>query len=263
MPLIVNLSTIHTLHPIKKSVDAFAQLCNDYSDGSLSCCPTFFRSWSNYAWVMYQYQTHDRSLIQPYRLGAVTTPQFLSQLQGLFPFLNDLSNDQDSLRSTDTAVSLLEDAWNASIDLDQTRVGRLATLMNQGEPIYLISNTNELNVRRILQLLRQHYPEIQWKKGVDISVQENKEPIEIAPNIFLCLSYRFQLFKNRSDTPNSTTSLIQHLVNGHLAESKEHIRVISQFPGDLAEASRLGIAASQIFPAEQFYNEDALKIKKA
>jgi hypothetical protein len=277
MPLIVNLSTIHTLHPISKSVDAFVQLCNKYSTGCFSLCPTLFKSWSNYAWVMYQYSMNDKKLIQPYRLGAIDTELFLQNLLQIFPFLRDVTAEQEIIAklnegesySDDFALSLLENAWNEIIDLDETRAVRFPTLVAQSEsePIYLISNTNELNVLKILQLLKKENPAIEFIRPLDLSVRESKEPIEIAPNIFLCLSYRYQLFKtvaeNRRMNPHSTMSLLNHLVKEQLSGvNTSDIRVVSQFAGDLSEATKLGIPTDNVLHADKFFNEALLEIKK-
>ena len=277
MPLIVNLSSIHTLHPISKSVDAFVQLCNKYSSGCFSTCPTLFKSWSNYAWVMYQYSMNDKQLIQPYKLGAINTEQFLQNLLQIFPFLQDVGVEHVVMRglnegesySNNFAFSLLENAWNEIIDLDETRALRFPMLVahSKEEPIYLISNTNELNVLKILRRLKKQNPDITFNMPLDLSVQESKEPIEIAPNIFLCLSYRWQLFKTMTDNcsanPHSTMSLLNHLVKEHLSSVvASDIRVISQFSGDLAEAIKLGIPADKVFHSDTFFNDTVLEMKK-
>lgn len=277
MPLIVNLSSIHTLHTTSKGVDAFVQLCNKYSAGCFSSCPTLFKSWSNYAWVMYQYSMNDKQLIQPYKLGAINTGQFLQNLLKIFPFLSDVAAEHEFMirlnegesYSDEFALSLLENAWNEIIDLDESRVSRFPKLVaqSQAEPIYLISNTNELNVLKILRLLKRKNPDIAFNTPLDLSVKESKEPIEIAPNIFLCLSYRYQLFKtvseNRSANPHSTVSLLNHLVKEQLSGvATSDIRVVSQFSGDLAEAAKLGIPADNAFHADKFFNDTVLEMKK-
>jgi hypothetical protein len=277
MPLIVNLSSIHTLHPASKSVDAFVQLCNRYSSGCFSSCPTLFKSWSNYAWVMYQYSMNDKQLIQPYKLGAINTEQFLRNLLQIFPFLRDVAAEQEGMvglnggesYSHQFSLSLLENAWNEIIDLDETRLSRFPSLVaqSQAEPVYLISNTNELNVLKILRLLKEQNPDIRFNGPIDLSVQENKEPIEIAPNIFLCLSYRYQLFKtvteNRNANPHSTMSLLSHLVKEQLSGvATSDIRVVSQFSGDLVEGTKLGIPADNAFHANKFFNDTVLEMKK-
>jgi hypothetical protein len=69
----------------------------------------FFQSWTNYAWVMAQYQANDTSLIEPYKLGKRSTQEFLANLSKIFYFMNDMDKE---LRG-----SLLANAWNASIKL--------------------------------------------------------------------------------------------------------------------------------------------------
>ncbi|MDI1351912.1 MAG: hypothetical protein PSV35_03940, partial [bacterium] len=180
---------------------------------------------------MYQYSMNDKQLIQPYKLGAINTEQFLQNLLQIFPFLRDVAAEQEAMvglnggqsYSHEFSLSLLENAWNEIIDLDETRLSRFPSLVaqSQAEPVYLISNTNELNVLKILRLLKEQNPDITFNTPIDLSVQESKKPIEIAPNIFLCLSYRYQLFKtvseNRSANSHSTMSLLNHLVKEQLS----------------------------------------------
>lgn len=226
---------------------------------------------------MYQYSMNDKRLIQPYKLGAINTEQFLQNLLQIFPFLRDVAAEYEPMvglnggesYSHEVALSLLENAWNELIDLDDTRFSRFPALVTQSqkEPIYLISNTNELNVLKILRLLRTQNPGIAFKIPLDLSVRESKEPIEIAPNIFLCLSYRYQLFKtvteNRRVNPHSTMSLLNYLVSNQLSDvAISKICVVSQFSGDLAEAIRLGILADHAFHADQFFNDTVLGMRK-
>ncbi|WP_238585524.1 hypothetical protein [Legionella quateirensis] len=226
---------------------------------------------------MYQYKMNEQQLIQPYKLGAISTEQFLQNLLHIFPFLQEAEAEQETMiglngsesYSEDFALALLEHAWNEIIDLDDTSALRFPTLVTQSEsePVYLISNTNELNVLKILRLLKKQNPEIKFITPVDLSVRESKDPIEIAPNIFLCLSYRYQLFKNVTDNrnvnPHSTMSLLNHLVKEQLSDvDTSSIRVVSQYGGDLSEAGRIGIPAHNILHADQFFNEPQLEIKK-
>jgi len=269
MPVIVNLSSILTVHSPKTSAAAFATLCDQYSTG---CCPTFFQHWPNYAWVMYQYRMNYKNLIEPYKLGTMNTQQFLQSLLQIFPFLREAEAVADKQPlvglkeragdSEQVAFSLLEKAWNKSIDLDQAHLSCFPLLasMSEKERVYLISNTNELHALEILRQLQEKNPDIKFMDSIDLSVQENKEPIEIAPNIFLCLSYRYQLFKTESDNPHSTMSLLNHLVNKQLSgEDISKICVVSQFPKDLAEATKLGIPANNVFDANQFFKDNLRK----
>ena len=43
---------------------------------------------------MYQYSMNDKQLIQPYKLGAINTEQFLRNLLQIFPFLRDVAAEQ-------------------------------------------------------------------------------------------------------------------------------------------------------------------------
>ena len=135
------------------------------------------------------------------------------------------------------------------------------------DPIYFIANTNELHVLQILNILRKKYPFINFYPEVDVSIKEDKTPVEIAPGIFLCLSYRYQLFKTQDETlktnPNSTMSLLNHLVTKQLAHVPvSEIRVISQHQNDLDEARRIGLKAGNIFPADEYFLAQTVSLKK-
>ncbi len=241
MSLIVNLSTTHD-YSINETVSAFVKLCNDHSQGCMQSMPRFFQNGTNYAWVMAQYQLNYKSLIEPYRLGKITTEQFLKNLAEIFYFMKDMEVHNRN--------ALLVEAWNASIKMSGATQGRFSQLVEkaESEPVYLISNTNELNVKAILDLFKQEYPNLQFNKEIDISIENNKEPIEILPNIFLCLSYRYKTFK----TDNVTTgSILEELVQQNRRES---FTIVSQYAGDLKKAEQLGIAAVQ--KAEEFYRPE-------
>lgn len=231
MTIIVNLSTTHD-YSIQETIYKFVKLCNKYSEGCLQCMPGFFQTPMNYAWVMAKYQLHYKSLIEPYRLGQITSDEFLDKLAKIFYFLHDVPGRE----------YLLGQAWNASIKLSDDTRTRFSQLLEwaEHEPVYLISNTNELNVEAILSLFKSQNQELTFKKKIDISVQDSKTPVEILPNVFLCLSYRYKTFK--------TDHLLEQLIqNQDLAD----ITLVSQYEGDLDKAEQLGIR--NIRTPEQFY----------
>lgn len=271
MTFIVNLSVIHTLHPISTNLAAFSAICDRYSNGCCSCWPGLF-SWTNYGWVSYQYQTRYAELIEPYKLGRIDTDEFLENLEEIFDFLDDSDLEEETVLvprtnvhySTNNKHAILEEAWNAGIALDETTNYRLPSLIAQDEPIYLVSNTNELNVLAIIALLKAQNPQIQFNKNIDLSVTEDRNPIEIAPNIYLCLSYRYQLFKtaqqNTATNPNSTMSLLRHLVENQLETHESDIKVISQYDGDLEEARKLGIPEANLHRADDYFSHGMSEI---
>jgi hypothetical protein len=264
MPIIVNLSALHK-YSIAKTLDAFTEVCNRYSTGCMGCCcPSFFQSWTNSAWVAYQYNTKYKELIEPYRLGQIESQQFLQNLEAIFDFINknNLGEDDDLLGVDDNTTSnLLTKAWNASIVPDATMDARFSSLVtNQTEPLYLVSNSNELNVLAIIELLRANNPTIKFYKEIDLSVTYDPNPVEIAPNIFICLSYRYQLFKTNEQNqsvkanPHSTMSLLQYLVAHNLSYPPEQITLISQYEGDLEQAKNIGIPEDNIYHADNYFS---------
>ena len=288
MTTIVNLSSLHSLRSIKTGVDAFVELCDRYSKtGCFSCCPSLFTKLSNTAWVMYFYQQNLSTLINPYKLGQINTHQFLEKILRIFNFLDDDTiifdkNDRDrivsnknnflstkgisTLSDRNIALALLEEAWNAIIEFSDADAVKFDYVLSESkkEPIYLISNTNELNVHKILCLLKQKFPQITFN-DVDLSVNSegNNEFLEVAPNIFLCLSYKTHLFKTTSENKESqatTPSLLRHLVN-KLQSDKSNIKVVSQYGKDLEEASRLDIPQSNLFSAESYYPKPVKELR--
>jgi hypothetical protein len=249
MSLIVNLSTTHD-YSIDETVAGFVKLCNKYSHGCLQSMPRFFQNGTNYMWVMAQYHLNYKSLIEPYKLGDISTAQFLDNLTEIFYFMKDLD--------ADVRNNLLTEAWNASIKISENTQDRLNQLVikAKSEPVYLISNTNELNVQAIFNLFKEQYPELKFKEGINISIKNDKEPVEILPNIFLCLSYRYKTFKTENLT---TVSLLEELVKHNEGQD---ITVVSQFAGDLKKAEQLGI--TNIQKAEDFFLSETidLSIKK-
>lgn len=238
MTLIVNLSTTHD-YSIDKTVAAFVQICNQHSKGCLQSMPGFFQNWTNYAWVMAKYQANYTSLIEPYKLGKISTDEFLNNLSRIFYFLNDMDINTRNL--------LLADAWNASIKLSEKTQDRLSLLVEEAktQPVYLISNTNELNVNAILALFKDNNSHVKFNENMDTNIQDSKEPIEISPNIYLCLSYRYGAFKEETV---STVSLLEDLSKN----CSGAITLVSQYPGDLKKAEQLGF--DNVLNAEEFYS---------
>jgi len=246
MTYIVNLSSIHTLKPIMTAgVDAFTKLCNKYAQGCCtSCCPGFISRPLNRSWVAWKYYRHVNDTINPYKLGKISTKEFLSKLKDIFYFLPD-----------DQAEALLKEAWNAIIDFqesDQVKFRKLQEI-SQNEPVYLISNSNELNAKAIIKLLQDNFPDISWKENIDLTVHQSNQPIEIAPNIYLCLSYQYGLFK--------TDGLIKKVVEDQPYHQVSEVKVVSQFAPDREEALRLGVPAENISDAQTFYESSRLSIK--
>ncbi|STY28586.1 Uncharacterised protein [Legionella wadsworthii] len=295
MPLIVNLSALHALYPTSTCIQSFEEVCDRYSTGYFRQCSSLFQSWTNYAWLMYQMARHNSKLIQPYRLGQLSSEEFLEKLVHIFYFLKDSSPkkgemehlNSKSLYSKTFAKMLLENAWNSQIEWDQSKEKYLSMLIEDRakntsnrdtavassereptrDPIYLIANTNELHVIQILHLLRKNNPSILFYRNIDVSPKDDKSPIEIAPGIFLCLSYRYQMFKtleeNMATDPIAKTSLLSYLVSKQLSEvPTSEIRFISQHQPDLVEALRIGIDPDNIYPADNYFTAQAEHFKK-
>ncbi len=266
MPCIVNLSAIHTLLPDSASINKFARLCDLYSTSCFNYCPSMFQSYSNIAWVYYQNMRHFETLIKPYKRGKMDTREFMMKLAAIFDFIEteklEKNDSTQEYLMSDPKYQALEDAWDATIQMDDEMAKRFPELIDiaKTEPVYLISNTNELHVFAILSLLKKYNPEVNFYPNIDFSVEYNNRPIEIAPNIFLCLSYRYQLFKtlgqNSQQDASTTMSLLRQLVEHTLKNKTADITIISQYDEDRKEARRLGIPDDNIFSADFYFVPD-------
>lgn len=238
MTLIVNLSTIHD-YSITDTVGEFVQICNQHSNVCLQSMPGFFKTGVNYAWVMAQYSTNYTSLIEPYKLGKISTEQFLDNLSQIFCFMDDMYISERN--------ALLANAWSSSIKLSVNTRDRLGMLVAKSadEPVYIISNTNELDVQAILNLFKKEYPDLEWDNEADISITDYQEPIEILPSIYLCLSYQYGIFKEPSAT---TVGLLEYIS----VQCPEPTTLVSNHPRDLEKGKLLGL--EHVFNAEEFYN---------
>lgn len=225
-----------------------------------------------------------KAIIDSYKLGKIDTAQFLRELLNIFNFMLDKNTrfkeadvdriwnqraylislrgelTKESLSHQQIASALIEDAWNTMIDYKNEDEAKLNQLIQQRksdkDEIYFISNTNELQVSKIMYLLRQHHPQIKWNEKIDVSSIKNDEPIEIAPGIYLYLSYRVGAYKTTQDNMaasiTSTPALLRSLVD-KLKCDKSEIQVISQFAKDLAEAEGMGIPPQNTYHAKDFY----------
>tara|TARA_Y100001968_G_C19413398_1_gene747618 strand:- start:260 stop:1015 length:756 start_codon:yes stop_codon:yes gene_type:complete len=243
MTLIVNLSTTHC-YSVEQTIHAFVQLCKQYHHGCLKCMPGFFEDAYNYLWVMRQYQLHYKTLIEPYKLGRIDSDKFLDNLATIFPFMDDLPRD--------TKHKLLTKAWNASISIPADYIPRLTYLVEQAqfETVYLISNTNELNMQAINACWAKiANPELKFKTHPNLEIKHNQQPVEILPNVFLCLSYRYGLFKAEL---SSTVGLLETLVD----TIDDSVTVVSQFEPDIQKAQQLQV--EHIYTAQAFFEANLL-----
>ena len=108
-----------------------------------------------------------------------------------------------------------------------------------GEAVYLISNTNPLNIEKILSIFERSHPDIHWDKEA-VHRGALSAPIAIAPNVYLCLSYQYGLFKE------GTPGLLKAVSD----QVKEKVTVVSQYPKDREIAKNLELTC---MAADEFY----------
>lgn len=297
MPFIVNLSSAHT-YKIEESREAFLELCDRYSQWPWcsACCPTFFTHYSNKAWVAGKYASHLNSTINPYKLGEMTTEKFLEEMCDIFSFLvkeeqdyseelKELSQqtqgqifsvEADETNAKQIAKALLGQAWTIGVsftDKDKAKLQHLLKMAEE-EPIYFISNTNHLDVNKILYLFRENLPDGNWLSPEIIDIaplkdDKNEKPIQIAKNIYLCLSYRYGAYKTPKENTTyktGTPSLLQTVVADlQISEAINiaDIKIISQYDKDLQAAREIGIPDQNIYLAENYYQENLIAIQSA
>lgn len=236
MALIVNLSSIFKLKAIiPDGIYPFVKLCNDYSQSRCLCSKTLF-GMTNYLWVAKQFYANQK-LINEYKLGKLSEDDFLTAVLNIFSFLKNNKKVEDPRK-------LLAAAWNQIISWDEEATAHLKQLLEctkKGETVYLISNTNSLNIEKIRSLFAQKCPEVNWNEGSLQAQTSSNWPLELAPGIYLCLSYQYGLFKE--GTPGLLSSLARQLEG-------QKLTVISQFPKDLEVARNLSFAT---LAASDFY----------
>lgn len=248
----------------------------------------------NWGWVIGKNisdQYFGEAIINSYKLGKINSKQFLQKLLDIFYFMKNekikyiqadidrIWNQRDyliSLKSVDSkekltpeqiASALLEGAWNAMVDYtnqDEDKLKKLlSTCKSSEDEIYIISNTNELQVSKLLYLMHQHHREISWEKTIDVScIKEDKSDkcVKIAPNMYLYLSYRVGAYKTATDNKEAkittTPALLKSLIDQLKCKSSE-ILVVSQFSKDLEEARNIGVPVENTFNASNFYPSTA------
>jgi hypothetical protein len=225
---IINLSTIHGLAPLSTVLDNFAKLHFDYANSWLHF------EWYSKLWVSLKYWTMTVT-INEYKLGKINTEEFIEHLLGIFYFLKN--NPQ-----VENPQQLLKDTWNSLITWIPKSTTKLQTLVNKNQFIYFISNTNPLNIKKVIELFEENFPN-DWK----LPEETEAKPLEIANNFYLCTSYQYKEFKE--GTPGLIVKLKEYLLNK--GEKLKNILLVSQYIGDLDKANELGIesqSADQFFP---------------
>lgn len=177
----------------------------------------------------------------------------LSKIPNIKDMIYDIFLDLIATNKSNVAKALLEDAWNSIIDFTASDLEKwqfLGNLAHEDSPIYLISNSNELNILAILSKLLENGCIPNMPDSITTS-QEEPPIIQIpGTQIFLCLSFNFGCFK--ADTVTGTPGIIRTLLDNTDIDRK-HAEFISQFAGDLQEAATIGIPQSQLHRAEVFF----------
>lgn len=225
----------------------------------------------SYGWMLSQI---DWNLISQYKIGKLRTKEFLNKLLNVFPFLRDTNfseeikenlfknkenlisiydlSNLEELTHEHTALALLEQAWLARMQFSEEtdRKARYFFGENTDEPVYIISNSNEMDCRATIKYLRTTYPSLPWLSDEELhsAIQvPNQElntgiPLTVGSRLKLYTSYTHQAFKTgRADETNMTTdNLLKKLVEQEKIDL-DQTKLISQWRGDREMAANLNI----------------------
>lgn len=214
---IVNLSAL-CHYSVLETLPSFGRIYDMYDTPS-PYVPDCIQSLFNIVRVAWLYHNAKETIIDPFKLGQTSAKDFLNQLASHFP----LSSFNEATRH-----QILAGAWSSSIridDIHRTRFERLKEIAESGIPVYLISNSNVLDIATISKLYGLSCPE----EGLDKTPQIASEHI---PDMKFCLSYKYGYFK--------TDGLIDEVLKSH-PKQEDEIILISQWEGDLAKGQKLGM----------------------
>lgn len=234
---IVSLYSLLRLNSLNKLLNEFADLHYRYSDN------IFKFKWLSKLWVKRKF-LNNRQLIDNFKLGKIDSHEFIAQLLIIFSFLKDNP-------SIPNPAQLLKNVWNDFIDWDEAGTEKLSRLINFKKPVYFISNTNELYTKKIMGFFQENLPAIHWHSLPELAnpIEEThietttttttttRLPLEIAPNLYLYLSYHCGAFK--TDKPGLIDQLT-HYLTSQQANLNEML-LVSEYPDDLKTATKLGI----------------------
>jgi hypothetical protein len=221
----------------------------------------------------------------------VTTDIFLDQLLSIFNFLrhvrfkeSDLVRIYDKRKTlysfsklpeiskqeflarpvtfqTEIAKALLEEAYNKVVEYteqDSQKWNYLFSQVAPGTPVYLISNSNELNVMAFLHgLLEAGHIKSMPDTLIALPDERGLPTVRIpGTEIFLCLSFNFCGLKG-DDHHSGTPGIISTLLTRHHAA---RTIVLSQIPDDLRYAALAFVPDHNRFSADTFYASAAANL---
>ncbi len=279
---IINLSSLIAmpkpyLERINTVIDALSVLCKKYNKPDLCHAMLFANSFGSKAWLLMRYLNFKPSIIDPYKLGDIDTEQFLNKLLEQFSFLKDVELDEQDKQAlgrlgpttwayqhnvaNKEAKALLELAWNDLIKLDDKYLRRISNVVdsaNRKNPVFLIANTNELNIHHFLYLLRENGYDL--KQSLDTSLKHQKQPLEVLPNVFLCLSYQYHASKLSGQLDDEATEkdpmlkqVIVHDAQGFTHGDMMQLCFVSDYPAEQNVVSELGVPKINIKSSEEYF----------
>ena len=270
---IVNLSCVIQPQSIDTVLHNFASLLDERDQKNRVCCPILLGHQINYFYVKYLLWKHTETLINPYKLGGITTEEFI---EGLFHLFNPINEDNEAAHLNVISRESLTNIWNSMIVWDESAAARLDKLLDnriEGDMVVFISNTNELHALKNIELFTTHYspspnvtlinaspsPSFPFFKSAE-KMDERLLPIHTMQGVYLAASYKFGTFKAVEDKKQqniSTPTLIRYLIELlPTSLSPRNIIIVSNYPKDLAEAMRHNkILANNCYSSDGYFKE--------
>ncbi|MCR9191375.1 MAG: hypothetical protein NXI01_01795 [Gammaproteobacteria bacterium] len=257
------------------SIKAFAELQANYAPpsfvSSILCCGMFGMPTYSYGWILSQI---DWNLISQYKIGKMKTKEFLNNLLNVFPFLRAVNfsveiketlfkNREDLISIRDlssleelthehVALSLLEQAWLARMQFSEETNRKIQYFFdeNPDDPVYIISNSNEMDCSASIKYLHAKFPSLPWRSNqeLDLAIQVPDQalnagiPLTTDGRLKLYASYTHQAFKTgHADETNMTTDKLLRKLVEQEEINVDQITLISQWRGDREMAKSLNI----------------------
>lgn len=284
MAVIINLSTLITLKPDQDLYSAFKRLSDTYSTDEdsyvKSLLPGILSSpisaVTDYAWVTSTISDCYETLIVPYKLGKISTQDFLDGFRKSFDFIEKnidyhpkektrirdnrekyaCLRDKGVLKKVDFARALIEEAWASAIEFteqDYLKFDQLNQTIN--EDIYFITDGTELGMYKVVEALKKRFPNYDWLSPAKL---DNDGILQIAPHMFICSSHLAHTFKTTKENQHQgvkSISLIKHLINARELDPK-YISLVSESDDDFVEGYQVGIPHdNMILPQPKTHEE--------
>lgn len=214
--LVVNVSAFVD-YDIKKAFAAVQAILTKYAPQSSSCLSGSFFSLCGMFELKKQYD-QSQQLIGQYKLGQLTTNDFLENFFTVFPFLGKVKleeGDIDKIIQNKDSLLMMKDqteknlkdnpklAVKALLELAWTKAvigmekDKWKKITSEAEKVYLVSNTNLMDINKILFLLAE---QLQLNEKIEKSDAKSENEIT------LYKEEKIEVYQQSENTPLVSTS---------------------------------------------------------